>query len=503
MAELVTREFRLHNAEQFLEQFSETTPDNVYLFIGRPQPWTVDSTPPSLSNNVRETYYNPYENILAMKKVIASDVSYSSVRYNWTSGTIYGQYTSETDFFSSQFYVITDEYKVYKCISNNNGSTSTQKPTSTSTTQFTLPDGYIWKYMFTLDAVDAVKFLTTDYFPVKKLLVDNGSFQWDVQSTAIDGGINFVGITAGGTGYLSHTDNVVAASSNTITLEAGASSNNSDYNNYSIYIISGTGAGQLRTVSAYVGATKVATLTNVWTTIPDTTSVYIVSPRVIVDGNGSGFSAYSEVTGGAVSKINIINYGTDYSQITGSIVGNVGSGAIIVPYLSPIGGHGSDPIRELLGHNVTFNVKMIGTETSLAPIDNDFRVVGLVSNPKLASNNAVNATSLVYDMTTKLTIGSVTGTFLEDEIITGGTSGATSTIVKRDSSTQLSITGINKAYMTSEVITGTTSGATATISTITSPLVEKYSGKILYIRTQTPVYRSADQTEEYKITVRF
>jgi len=502
MADLVTREFRIHNAEQFLEQFGESTPDNIYLFIGRPKSWAVDASPPTLTQTIREIYYNPYENILAMKKVISSDVSYASPRYNWTTGTVYGQYSSDADYFSTQFYVITDEFKVYKCISNNSGATSTNKPTSTGLTQFTLGDGYTWKYMFTLDAVDAVKFLTSDYFPVKKLLSDNGSNQWDVQAAAINGGISYVGVSAGGSAYLTHSGSVVASAPNTVTLAAGASGSNSVYNNYAVYIISGTGAGQIRTISGYVGSTKVATLSANWATNPDPSSVYIVSPRVTAVGNGTGFSAYSEVTTGAVTKINILAAGTGYTQIEASVVGTTGSGATLVPSLSPVGGHGANPVSELLGHNITLNIKMTGTESNLVPVDNDFRVVGLIANPKLAANTAASATSLVYDMTTKLNTNAATGTFVADETITGGTSGATAVIVKRESSTQLSVTSIVGTFVNTEVITGTTSGAVATISSQTAPLVQRYSGKVLYVRNQTPVFRSSDQTEEYKITVR-
>ena len=42
MAAIITNKFRIHNAEQFKEAFSEATATNMYLFIGRPQPWTSD-----------------------------------------------------------------------------------------------------------------------------------------------------------------------------------------------------------------------------------------------------------------------------------------------------------------------------------------------------------------------------------------------------------------------------------------------------------------------------
>ncbi len=503
MADLITREFRIHNAEQFKEQFTESAADNIYLFIGKPRAWPNDAEPPALSSTINEIYYTPYETMVAMKKIVGSDVSYSAPRYNWTSGTVYAQYNSTTDFFASQFYVVTDEFKVYKCLGNNAGATSVNKPTSTSTSTFTTADSYVWKYMMTLNAADAVKFLTTDYFPVKTLAADDGSLQWDVQAATVRGTIEYAGITTPGSAYVSHTANVVSATTNTVTLTAGASAVNSTYNNYAIYIASGTGAGQIRTISGYVGATRIATLSANWTTNPDATSVYLVSPRVVSVGNGTLFSAYSTVNAGAIASIVIINKGINYSQIALTIVGQTGTGAVIYGSLSPVYGHGKNAVDELYAHNVTINITLTGAEASLIPIGNDFRVVGLIANPKLTANTAANATALIYDMTTAFNFSGATGTFTNDEVITGATSGATAVVVKTNTLTQIAVNQLTGNFVDDEIITGGTSLTSATLTTKVLPLVDKYSGRVMYVRNQSPVYRSSSQIEDFRVTVKF
>ena len=45
MAAIITDKFRIHNAESYIEGFSESAATNIYLFIGRPQPWTNDTSP--------------------------------------------------------------------------------------------------------------------------------------------------------------------------------------------------------------------------------------------------------------------------------------------------------------------------------------------------------------------------------------------------------------------------------------------------------------------------
>lgn len=78
------------------------------------------------------------------------------------------------------------------------------------------------------------------------------------------------------TRYLSAT--ATAGSSTTITFPAAGNVSALDdwYNGLEIEITSGTGSGQTRTISDYVGSTRVATVSVDWTTNPDATSVFEV-----------------------------------------------------------------------------------------------------------------------------------------------------------------------------------------------------------------------------------
>lgn len=74
-----------------------------------------------------------------------------------------------------------------------------------------------------------------------------------------------------------------AGASTSITLDAGADSNNSFYNNCIVLITGGTGVGQARYITAYNGTTKVATVT-AWTTNPDNTSTFAILPADAIPG---------------------------------------------------------------------------------------------------------------------------------------------------------------------------------------------------------------------------
>ena len=90
-----------------------------------------------------------------------------------------------------------------------------------------------------------------------------------------------------GTGFKSYLrrSTAQAGAAGTITLDASASATDDLYNGLTVAIVSGTGAGQARLISDYVGSTKVATVSTSWATNPDATSVFLILPpgRVSVD----------------------------------------------------------------------------------------------------------------------------------------------------------------------------------------------------------------------------
>ena len=82
---------------------------------------------------------------------------------------------------SCVFYVVTDEFNVYKCLDNNLNGVSTVKPTGTTVDPVFLSDGYMWKFLYNIPIALRNKFLTDQYIPVVTALrnqfYSNGALQ--------------------------------------------------------------------------------------------------------------------------------------------------------------------------------------------------------------------------------------------------------------------------------------------------------------------------------------
>ena len=178
-----------------------TKRSTFYFYIGKVLPWPDPQNPPDVENS--SFYESDVRNrVVNIKRIEQSDASLVVTRKDWSTGRVYDQfadyYTSNpapsgaTSLRNADFYVMTSEFKVYKCLYNADGGLSTIEPSTTDLAPIQLDDGYIWKYMYTVPLSLRSRFLTSDFMPVTKS-VQNSFYS--------DGQIDKVTITSKGSGY--------------------------------------------------------------------------------------------------------------------------------------------------------------------------------------------------------------------------------------------------------------------------------------------------------------
>ena len=573
MPALVTNKFRIHNAKQFVEAFDEVSyssggavtdssgllNSNMYLFIGKPTAWSDDSTPPSPTDAVANTHYENWRDMIAAKKITASDVSHCIPRKNWTNNTSYFAYTHTAATLSSQdYYVMTTDYNVYKCLSNSDtasggsvATTSTVQPTGTGTSIISTADGYKWKFMYQISAADALKFVTPNYIPVDTVRRANGFLantfdnspgqnQFDVETAAAssgNGAIEVVHLTSRGAQYLGETGTLSSGGTTTSCTIAGSGIGLNTLAaadcivNNDIYFTSGDASGQGATITDYNQSTKVVTFTPA-ITAPTSGSTYSIGPKIVISGDGQAANARATVNStGSINAVTVVAGGNNYSNATITVIANASQAnsynptvATLTPVIGPAGGHGSDAVKELGGFYVLTNARLEYSESNNFTTNNDFRKVGMLAQPKYANGDF--ATASVVDQATTVVLTSWNGTqYKADELVTGATSGATgrvidftgnntlrlSDIIPAGNSTTAGYNGIYGYFTNTEVIAANTtgasgSGASATANgsgAVTGGDLTRFSGDILYVENRSPVTRAADQIEDVKLIIEF
>lgn len=517
MPSLVTDNFRVFAAEQFIESLEEPYSDSagtpvddgdagglsdayrskIYLFTGRSQPWTLeryagvngvtefDPPPPYDSfNDMNESY----DDMISMKRVTRSDVSKVIRKITWKTGVKYDMYKNDytpaktsingqSKLYDSQFYVMNSNYQVYKCIyngespTNTTGLASTVEPTGDSTNIIgPLADGYRWKYMYTISIADYIKFVSSDFIPVKE--------DTAVKNASVDGSIDQLIIKNVGTSNAANT--------------------------YYCPIIGDSSSPAIARVVVPSGGTGVIT-------------------TVDLERVGAGYTRATVLLSEAYTNV------TNALARSGTTVPLSGS---IEPIISPPGGHGSDSSLELGGYRVMINKSLDFLDgNGDIPIDSQFRRFGLVSDPQ-----NVNSSDLTLDTATACyAIKFPTATnvnYSQGEVITQNSTGAKGRVIHWDSVTKVlryyqnefidaSQSGQNQyklvPFSGANSITGAVSNVTVTPDTsqsgvffginftngYASPEVKKNSGNIIYVENRKAVNRSNDQIEDIKLVIEF
>jgi hypothetical protein len=495
--------------------------DFFYIFVGKTTEW---SNEPIEEEPLDTEFYNgtTHRNMMFVKRVQPTDVVLMARRIDWEQDTVYDQYEDDIDLSQSNFYVLTSDMRVYKCLNNNNGSPSQYKPSNEDVNNaFLLPDGYVWKYMFSVEASDEIKFLTVDYIPVRKM-AGVGQPLYD-----INGELDQITIVNPGSGYdIGNVPQVIVhgdGNGATVTIdgvnEAGeitsvSFTGGSGYSfAYLTLVDNGTGSGAEFSVELGNNPTSVIQENIEAAAIPGTVDRIVLTAvgenysiddvLVQIVGDGTGAEAVAEVNAfGEISNVRITNQGTGYTfaEVYFNNILGLGTGAVAKATVSPYYGHGSNPIKELYATNVCVSVNL-DNDTSDYFLNNDFRQVGIVKNV-LKSNDA-NFTDDTGTTCYIIEVDDVSLYNVDDEIWTN--TGGRFVVAQI-------VSELNKIYLlpiipsissTSILSNNTQTISDLTINSLTAPDVINTTGEILYIENRRQITRQQDQVEKVRTIINF
>lgn len=197
-------EFSLSQSIAFLANLQSTP---AYATIGKVYQWNQSDTVAVSGVSEVQRKADISDAIIA-KKILPQHASLVVRRVNWVAGKAFAAWDDkDPDILDKDFYCVTDDGHVYKCIDNANGAQSTTKPTGTAPEKFATADAYVWKYLYSITVDQASMFLTPSWMPVKEVNSSIVGFetQYASQVAAVPGTIDRLEIIARGNSYSQST----------------------------------------------------------------------------------------------------------------------------------------------------------------------------------------------------------------------------------------------------------------------------------------------------------
>ena len=258
--------------------------------------------------------------------------------------------------------------------------------------------------------------------------------------------------------------------------------------------------------------------------------------RIIGDGHGQEIvlTANSSAAN-SVGGVTVVNSGNSFTTATLDVLQQgtgAGASAAITPIIPPKGGHGYDPVTELGGYFIMVNSKLTQDESGTFTTTNDFRKIGLLTDPnsdgaftKYAGSTATQAKTFTYTSNTAAISGDIT--ISQNSV---GANGATAYVVDVNASAStirvIDVTnGANASAgydgkpgsfqcTTSNAASGFTgvsaatatftyTGGSAVLTNVANGSMQIGSGDVIYIENRAPVARASDQTEDIKLIIEF
>jgi len=456
---IITPKHKTTNGQNFISALDS---DQLYFFIGRIETWGGSDVAPSAAPTFSvDDEFTSWRKIYALKRITTDDISLVTKRFNWTSGTVYDRYDhDDTALYGGgdaggpkDFYVLeTTNDRVFKCLNNASGATSTNRPEGTESSGVFSGSSDSYKWIFLYDLTDAqIKFLTNDWLPVRELNSDDFTRQWTAQQTAVDGTVDIVDITAAGSGYT-----------------------NGDYS-VDVDALNSDGTGFAATATVSGGA-----VTAILVTAPgkDYTRLSISMPTA-AGGSDATFAPIFSPKGGHAS--NAVRELQPPSLM------------IHVELQQDEGGTFSTA-NDFRFFGIIRNPQIIDSDTTSDTY-----------------NKPINATGESYSQTQDLTVTLTTPStnFTKDEEVFVGADLANSTakgrVVEWNNTTNiLKLVDTYGSFAVDDTIKDNGGdGITATISSINSADLVPYSGDILYIENTNPITREPNQTEQINIIINF
>ena len=502
---LVTDKFRIYAAESFRNTLLTT--NKVFMFVGRAKTWGSSDVPPQ-GEPIDSFEYarNVYQDSVAFKRVDISDTALVVPRVDWIDptkttggvGRTYSMYKPDyaptkttangaSRLYDSNFYVMNSDFNVYKCLYNGQspdyprGRPSLVEPTGTSTTIIETSDSpgvysYRWKYLYTIDADNILKFVTSEFIPV----LSNSL----VVSAANPGSIDTVVIEAAGAGY-----------------------NNGTYTNVPIrgdYDING-GTQALCTVTVVSGSVSAVTITQAGSGYSFASIEASLIPNI---GNGTG------------ADLDVVlppnkGHGADAVRELGSyrlmFTSKLETTSAFVDFPNDLSYRRVGLVLNPYDYNTT-TVCSQNTRSAVKALIFPQSGAGTPSGNFVAggtiTQTSTNAKGLVvsYDATTKVlkyyqdvTDGTVNGNviaFSGANQITGSASSYTATPDDQFGTSSVPLTQITIGVSVYEL-------GLSFVTGYANEEVELNSGEILYLDNRIPITRSADQNEELKVVIEF
>jgi hypothetical protein len=530
MPAIITDQFRISNANKFISEVSNGT-NSYYAFVGLTNPEEYKLDWDESPRNPRDNFDNEndyWDTIIGLSKILPDNARQVVRKTLWESGSTYDMYrhdisidnlssSSKTSLYASNYYVVNKNLRVYICLDNgaapeNNfrGNPSLDEPDFIDLepkSAGTSGDGYVWKYLYTINPNDLIKFDSIFYITTPRNWATNPETQSIVNHARNSGQLKIVKIKNRGISVLPQgTYTGIPIKGDGFGAEVTIVVNSQQ--KVDSVTISNGGSGYT------YGTVDLTGIINTNTIIE-----YPIFDVIIPPKGGHGYDIYRElgassvllytrietnsqnpdfITGNKIARIGIVQNPTQYTGLgpenSETLLNDTTVSALYALKLSGNISSASFPANSFIAQNVETNKIAVGRvisydrNTGVLKYWQDRRLVGFNTDGSKSQNPPYGFE--LYKFTGTPSSGgsliiNING--VDSGMVIDSSFGSS----ENPSTTYTSINNIT--YQLGQSF----------IRGISNPEVERYSGSIIHVDNRPSITRSQSQKEDIKVILQF
>jgi len=371
-----------------------------------------------ISRNTARNSMEFLEKTVAGIRLYPNDFSFMIPIRFWQQNEIYAEYDDKRVLADEPFFIAVEpeiesgNYHVFKCISNNYNSRSTERPTFNQSIQdgiYEGGDGYVWKYMTSVPFIEYRKFAARGFMPIfRNKLVENiakdginlikvENRESNLGYELLNGEIESIDIA---------TNTVVISAIRRLSTTGGALAENQGFDFQIENFYGGRNFRINSAISNFLIGSKSFTI--VGSGVNENSRRFFrlnsvegitegdpfeITPRIEINGDGENARALPIFENNRITAIRMLDFGSGYKNATAKVIspllgfapdqGDIE--AILRPIISPDGGHGKNVLNELNSSAVSVSTLVSSREDSAVPSSGTYSKIGLVKNPSFES----------------------------------------------------------------------------------------------------------------------
>ena len=105
MSNIVTKQLKINNSKNFIDNLSISSGNSLYMFLAKPNAWQGNDSDVPVPKDNQETTTKIWDEMVSLKRILPDSIINVVRRIDWNYDTVYAEFdNADENIFDKSFY---------------------------------------------------------------------------------------------------------------------------------------------------------------------------------------------------------------------------------------------------------------------------------------------------------------------------------------------------------------------------------------------------------------